>query len=153
MQKSLKYIIIILFCTLFLSACTLSKRFTGENRVNKKPVSESNIKRENDNLVIEKTQIGIASFYADQFHGKITYSGEVYNMHGLTAAHPSLPMNTVIRVTNLANNKSVVIKINDRMPKHPDRIIDLSYGTAKYLGMEEAGLAKVKVEVLKKGGK
>jgi rare lipoprotein A len=72
-------------------------------------------------------------------------------MNSISAAHPFFPMGTLVRVTNLSNNKSVVLKINDRMPYRPDRIIDLSLGAARELGFVEDGLAEVKVEVLEWG--
>ena len=104
-----------------------------------------------NNLSVLETVTGVASYYGDKFNGRLTSNGETYDMYGLTAAHPSYPHNTIIRVTNLNNNKSVVIRVNDRMPKRPDRIIDLSLGTAQALDMVEAGLAKVKLEILKWG--
>ncbi|NOX17964.1 MAG: septal ring lytic transglycosylase RlpA family protein [Chlorobi bacterium] len=96
-------------------------------------------------------EIGTASYYGKDFDGKITYNGEVYNMYGISAAHPSYPMGTLIRVTNLANSKSIELIINDRMPYRPDRIIDLSYGTAEELDFLADGLAEVKIEVLQWG--
>ncbi len=104
-----------------------------------------------DSVDVLASEIGIASFYADDFNGKPTYSGAIYDMNGLSAAHPTFPMGTIIRVTNLSNSKSVVVEVNDRMPPTPGRIIDLSLGTARALDMEIKGLDKVKVEVLKWG--
>jgi rare lipoprotein A len=98
-----------------------------------------------------ETQTGVASFYADKYNGLPTYSGEIYDMNGLSAAHPSYRMGTIVRVTNLYNKKTVTIPINDRMPFRPDRIIDLSYGVAVALDMVTAGIVDVKVEVLKWG--
>ena len=91
---------------------------------------------------------GIASYYADEFHGRTTSNGETYDMHALTAAHRTLPFNTRVRVTNLANNKSVVVRINDRGPFVSDRIIDLSYGAAQELSMIGPGTARVTLEIL-----
>ncbi len=96
-------------------------------------------------------QIGIASYYAEDFHGKLTASGETFNMYELSAAHKTLPLGTVVRVTNLDNGKSVVVPINDRGPFVKNRIIDLSYGAAKVLGMIGPGTARVRVEVLEWG--
>jgi len=98
-----------------------------------------------------KSVVGMASFYAEQFHGRITFNGEVYDMYGLTAAHPTYPMNTIIRVTNLKNGKKTIIRINDRMPYRSDRIIDLSFGTAKALGMIPRGIQQVRLDILKWG--
>jgi len=93
-------------------------------------------------------QKGVASWYGPGFHGKKTSSGEKYDMYNMTAAHNVLPMNTLIKVTNLANNKAVVVRINDRGPFIDDRIIDLSYGAAKELGMLGPGTVPVRLAVL-----
>ena len=108
---------------------------------------------ENDsgNSEMPDVQAGIASYYAEEFDGKPTASGEIYDMYKVSAAHPYYPLGTCVRVTNLVNNKSIVLIINDRMPFRPDRIIDLSYGAAKALGMLIQGIQKVKVEVIKWG--
>jgi rare lipoprotein A len=98
-----------------------------------------------------KTEIGTASYYADKYNGRETSSGEIYNMYGLSAAHPSYSMGTIVKVTNLTNNKSVILKINDRMPDFKNRIIDLSYGAAEKLDMLTSGTAKVRVDVIKWG--
>lgn len=91
---------------------------------------------------------GQASWYGAKFHGRRTSSGEPYNMYGLTAAHKHLPLPTFVHVTNLANGRQLVVKVNDRGPFHEDRIIDLSYGAAAELGVLEHGTAEVIVEAL-----
>jgi len=96
-------------------------------------------------------QTGVASWYGKPFHGRKTSSGETYNMMALTAAHPTLPFGTVVRVTNLKNKKSVKVKINDRGPFKKGRIIDLSYSAARTIGLTGPGTGKVKVEVVKWG--
>jgi rare lipoprotein A len=93
-------------------------------------------------------QIGTASWYGDYFDGKETASGEPFNMYDLTAAHPSLPLGTMVKVTNLRNHKAVVVKINDRGPVVPGRIIDLSYSAAKTLQFKSSGLQKVRLDVV-----
>jgi rare lipoprotein A len=95
-------------------------------------------------------QKGLASWYGPEFHGKLTSNKEIYNMHDLTAAHPTLPFGTYVKVTNLDNGKSVVVRINDRGPFVKGRIIDLSYAAAIKLGMSGAGVVPVMIEVLKK---
>ncbi|RFC31970.1 MAG: rare lipoprotein A [Candidatus Nitrotoga sp. SPKER] len=90
---------------------------------------------------------GIASWYGKKFHGKRTASGEIYDMYGMTAAHPTLPVPSYARVTNLSNKKSVVVRINDRGPFLRERIIDLSYVAAYKLGIVDNGSAEVVVEV------
>ncbi len=94
---------------------------------------------------------GVSSFYAEDFHGKLTANGEVYDMYGLTAAHKTLPLNTVCRVTNLANNKSLILRINDRGPYVKGRILDCSYGAAKKLDFIIQGTTNVKIEVMEWG--
>jgi rare lipoprotein A len=94
-------------------------------------------------------QKGIASWYGPDFHGKLTSNQEIYNMHALTAAHKTLPFGAYVRVKNLNNGKSVVVRINDRGPFVKGRIIDLSYAAAKKLGLDITGVAPVKVKVLK----
>lgn len=93
-------------------------------------------------------QKGVASWYGPGFHGKKTASGEVYDMHDMTAAHNILPLNTVVKVTNLSNDKAVVVRINDRGPFIDDRVIDLSFSAAKELGMLTPGTVPVALAVL-----
>ncbi|WP_177418310.1 septal ring lytic transglycosylase RlpA family protein [endosymbiont of Lamellibrachia barhami] len=94
---------------------------------------------------------GIASWYGKKFHGRRTSSGETYNMYGMTAAHKTLPLPTYARVTNLRNNRSVVLKINDRGPFHDNRLIDLSYTVAHKLGIIGSGTGLVEVRALTPG--
>jgi len=89
---------------------------------------------------------GIASWYGDDFHGRLTANGEVYDMNSLSAAHPTLPMPCYVRVTNLGNRRSVIVRINDRGPYHANREIDLSGKAAELLGFAGRGLARVRVE-------
>ena len=94
------------------------------------------------------SQVGIASWYGPGFHGRRTANGEVYDMFALSAAHPTLPLPSYVRVTNLANGRSVVVRVNDRGPYHDNRLIDLSVRTAKLLGFYDQGVAKVRVEYI-----
>jgi rare lipoprotein A len=89
---------------------------------------------------------GTASWYGTKFHGQNTANGEVYDLYGMSAAHKTLPLPSYVRVTNLDNNKTVILRVNDRGPFYSDRIIDLSYAAAKKLGYAETGTARVKVE-------
>ena len=93
-------------------------------------------------------QIGTASWYGANFEGKETASGEKYNMYDMTAASLSLPMGTYVKVTNLRNGKAVVVRINDRGPVVPGRIIDLSYGAAQALQMRAHGLQRVRLDLV-----
>ena len=96
---------------------------------------------------------GISSWYGPNFHGKYTSNGEIYNMHRMTAAHKTWPMDTVVRVQNLTNGRSVVVRINDRGPFVRGRVIDCSYAAGKKLGLDKTGIAKVKLTVLGFSGK
>jgi rare lipoprotein A len=95
-------------------------------------------------------QYGVASWYGKKFHGNPTASGEIYDMYQLTAAHRTLPLGTYVMVTNLENNRSVEVKINDRGPFVKGRIIDLSYAAARGIDMVERGTSRVRVEVLRR---
>jgi peptidoglycan lytic transglycosylase len=94
-------------------------------------------------------QVGTASWYGEFFDGKQTASGEDYDMYDMTAAHPTLPMGSYVRVTNLRNGRAVVVKVNDRGPIVPGRIIDLSYGAAQVLQFENRGVQKVRLDLVK----
>ena len=98
------------------------------------------------NTVKKFTQSGAASWYGRQFHGRPTASGERFDMHAMTAAHRSLPLNCYIRVTNKNNGKSVIVKVNDRGPFHGNRVLDLSYGAAKAIGIVNTGTGNVTIE-------
>ena len=93
---------------------------------------------------------GISSYYGKKFHGRLTASGEVYNMFGYTAAHKRLPFGTIINVKNLDNpDKNIQVKINDRGPFVKNRILDVSYAAAKKLGIIETGTAEVEITIIK----
>jgi rare lipoprotein A len=96
-------------------------------------------------------QVGTASWYGEYFDGKPTASGEDYDMYEMTAAHPTLPLGSYVRVTNLRNGRAVVVKVNDRGPIVEGRIIDLSYGAAQALQFEQHGLQKVRLDLVKRG--
>ncbi|QMU99482.1 septal ring lytic transglycosylase RlpA family protein [Borrelia sp. A-FGy1] len=101
-------------------------------------------------MELNSATVGLASWYGEAFHGKVTANGEKFDMTALTAAHKELPFNTVVRVTNLLNNRVVVVRINDRGPFRKDRIIDLSKSAAEKLDFLGIGVAPVKIEVLEK---
>jgi rare lipoprotein A len=102
------------------------------------------------NKVIDKfKQIGVASYYGAKFHGRRTASGEKYSRHKLTAAHNTLPFGCMVKVTDVKTGKWVIVRINDRGPYHPKRIIDLSYEAARQMGMTKGkGIMKVKIRVV-----
>ncbi len=98
--------------------------------------------------VTEYKSTGIASWYGQKFHGHKTSNGEIFDMYQLSAAHKTLPIPSFAKVTNLENNKSTIVRVNDRGPFHPDRIIDLSYGAAYKLGVLKHGTANVSIEMI-----
>ena len=93
-------------------------------------------------------EIGVASWYGQKFHGRLTASGEDYDMYAMSAAHKALPLPTIVRVTNLDNGAKVEVRVNDRGPFHDDRLIDLSFAAARALGFESRGTAPVVVEAI-----
>jgi rare lipoprotein A len=97
---------------------------------------------------MEKGEVGVASWYGSERQGKATASGEAFDMHRLTAAHRELPLGTTVRVTNLANLKSVVLRVNDRGPGIDGRLIDVSWAAARRLGFVNAGLTLVEIEIV-----
>jgi rare lipoprotein A (peptidoglycan hydrolase) len=143
----------LIFFSLIIAGCASSPRFTSERNIspNGSSRSSSESAKEGSHEGKVLTMEGIASYYADEFNGKKTADGETYDMYKMTAAHRTLPFGTKVKVTNLANNRSIIVRINDRGPFKMDRIIDLSYAAAIQLGMKGTGTAKVKLEVLEWG--
>jgi rare lipoprotein A len=140
-----KYILLPLaFVLLFAVSCTNSIRFSTSTKLKsfQSKVTEKVTVSEND-------LVGKASFYGDDFNGKRTASGEIFNMNELTAAHRSLPFGTIVKVTNLKNGATAKVIINDRGPYVADRIIDLSQAAAEELDMLNDGIADVKLEIQK----
>ncbi len=139
------YLSLLTIFSLIFVSCSSSTRFGKEDSE-----SETN-ETDDENSEIIETVEGVASYYSDEFHGKKTANGETYDMYALTAAHKTYPFNTEVRVTNLSNGKSIVLRINDRMPGYKGRIIDVSFQAARELGILITGTADVKIEVLKWG--
>ena len=143
----------LLICLLF--GCSSAPRYGTENITHNKKgkikskTSKTSSKKKNTRH--RKIIKGVSSFYAEDFHGKLTANGEVYDMYGLTAAHKTLPLNTICRVTNLKNDKSLILRINDRGPYVKGRILDCSYGAAKKLGFINDGTTDVKIEIIEWG--
>ena len=119
---------------------------SGETRIPISRVSEISPAKTSSS---KPYQIGTASWYGDYFEGRETASGEPFNMYDLTAAHPSLPLGTLVRVTNLRNREAVIVRINDRGPVVPGRIIDLSYSAAKVLHFKDQGIQRVRLDVVR----
>jgi rare lipoprotein A len=141
--KNWKLIISCFLISLFLlPACSGKHRVPVDRRI---PSPEKEMAKKE---IPKGVQYGIASWYGKDFHGKPTSSGEIYDMYQLTCAHNTLPLGTMVMVTNMENGKSVELKVNDRGPFVKDRIIDLSYAAAQMVGMYEKGTAYVKLEVI-----
>jgi rare lipoprotein A len=117
----------------------------GSNEVGS---SRESLRKDRSQTQNGKVLYGKASYYAEKFHGRKTANGETFDMNALTAAHRSLPFGTICRVTNLSNQKTVNVKINDRGPFIEGRIIDLSKGAARSLDALQSGVIEVKIEIL-----
>lgn len=126
--------------SLFFTSCGITSRMGEEPQKSEK----TDLPEASE----EKIEEGVASWYGPNFHGKLTANGEKYDMHGITAAHRTLPFNSVVRVNNLDNGKSVDVRINDRGPYAKDRIIDLSKKAAQEVDMIDKGTANVELLLL-----
>ncbi len=140
LKKSLTLLFLTIILISFQSSC-LTYRYEREYRP---PYSggESEVAKTEELIPF---QTGIASWYGKKFHGRLTASGEVYDMYKMTAAHKTLPLGSIVVVENLENGKRVTVKVNDRGPFVKGRIIDMSYAAAKKLGFAEKGLARVRI--------
>ncbi len=152
--------VIVMLMAGFIAGCTPAPRYTRARQAPEETGDTAKIYSEPytvdgktyipmDKTPVGKKYRGLASFYAEDYHGKPTSTGETYDMNGLTAAHCTLPLNTWVEVRNLANQRTVIVRVNDRGPFVEDRIIDLSYGAAKELHMVETGVQEVEITVLR----
>lgn len=130
---------------LYMAGCSAAARFTSSGPPS--PAPQPSSIHGKALLTVE----GVASYYSTGFNGKKTASGEIFNKNALTAAHREFPFGTILRVTNLSNNESVEVTVNDRGPFKKNRIIDLSEAAARDIGMIESGTALVRIQVLKWG--
>ena len=136
---------------MFCLECVASPRYKSGGK-SVPSVTQKQKKNKNSSFnKSKKVYRGISSYYGPNFHGKLTANGEIFDMYGVTAAHKEFPFNTVVRVTNEDNGKSLIIRINDRGPYVGNRILDCSFGAAKKLGFVGAGTASVKIEVIEWG--
>jgi len=150
-NKAFKYLFITI-SVLLLSGCASTVRQYGETKKSEPGYNgRQEPSRGDEESEVLFTSEGTASYYSDDFHGKKTANGETYDMNGISAAHPDFPLETIVRITNLKNQRSVILRINDRMPDFKGRMIDLSLGAARELGMVGEGIARVRLEVLKWG--
>ena len=145
-----RLILLILIPCVFLTGCANVIQPSSPSKTSLKPgeyeVFGKVYQIMSDNLGYR--EIGIASWYGKKFHGRLTANGEVYNMHAISAAHKALPLPTTVKVTNLDNGRSIVVRVNDRGPFHDDRLIDLSWAAARELGFHTKGTAPVVVEAM-----
>jgi rare lipoprotein A len=140
--------------TFILVSCTSTPRFAerGEQHSGeRKPTAQTEQPVQQSSGKILLSLEGIASYYAQDFHGKQTSNGEIFDMNAFTAAHRTFPFGTKVRVTNLENNKIVIVRVNDRGPFKEGRIMDLSMGAAKEIDLIRTGTARVRLEVLEWG--
>ena len=147
-------IIAMLALGLALTACTPAPRYTGRKGKQAQPAGRKGLRplaAPSIRIRVGMILNGISSFYGPDFHGKQTANGEIYDMYGVSAAHKTMPFNTNVRVTNLANGKSLLVRINDRGPFVKGRILDLSYGAALKLGFVAQGTTRVRIEVIEVG--
>jgi rare lipoprotein A len=139
-----------------LLSCGLASAASNPDAVSPKADSPAPVVRSNRTPKAPKTeakraskaQVGTASWYGKKFHGRQTASGDTYDMFQFTAASRTLPLGTVVKVTNLRNGKWVIVKVNDRGPYVGHRIMDVSYGAAQMMGFRQRGLERVRLEVI-----
>jgi rare lipoprotein A len=150
-MRKLIYTLYVLIFIAFLS-CSSSQRFAGKNKntgANQSIAQTQPSAKASGKVLL--TLEGVASYYANDFHGKQTSNGETFDMNSLTAAHRNFPFGTKVRVTNLENNKVVIVRVNDRGPFKEGRIMDLSMGAAKEIDLIRNGTARVRLEVIEWG--
>ena len=149
---------IILIAVLLLTNCSQKRNFgshtsTSRQKSTMRPYNVRGKRYYPTYVTVGDKSRGVASWYGKDFHGNKTSSGEYYNMHYNTAAHKTLPMDTMVRVTNLKNHKSTIVRINDRGPFVKGRVIDCSYRAGTEIGLNISGIAPVEIEVLGFAGK
>ena len=137
------------FILFVFMSCTVAPRYNSNTMPNKSSSKISPKGKFKTNF--KKKYYGVSSWYGPNFHGKLTANGEVFDMYGVTAAHKDLPLNTVAKITNEDNNKSVILRITDRGPYVKNRILDCSMGAAKKLGFYEQCTTNVKIEIIELG--
>jgi len=148
--------VIFLVISFFLISCSSAMRYTKVNESGRSYEKENSIRNKKsinyEEAEVLESCVAIASKYADEFDRRKTANGEIFNMNDLTAAHVSYPFNTVCRVTNLKNQKSVIVRINDRKPGTNNWEIDLSLRAAEEIEMLNDGTAEVRIDILEWGG-
>ncbi len=146
MAKTLILIFVFLFS---LQACSANIQYRKLRADSSDSGRTSNLKK----YYVGQVLTGMSSYYGKKFHGRKTSNGDIFDMYKLTAAHRFLPFNTIIEVTNLANSRSVRVRVNDRGPFVGNRILDLSYAAARKIGLTGAGVGKVQIRIIRLGEK
>jgi len=142
---AIKFAFLIIFISAAGMACSADMRFANKNDTQKR------YQDKNDKFKEGQVLKGISSYYAKKFHGRKTANGEIFDMYALTAAHKTLPFNTVLLIINKSNDKQVRVRINDRGPFKKGRILDLSYAAAKKIDMIKTGTAEIEATIIKLG--
>src|SRR5256714_15308847 len=150
MRRRLAESLAVLLSVASLGAGAASGPNSSEAATVTKPTVTTTVSRQSKKAIKNNPyEVGTASWYGEYFQGKETASGEPFDMQALTAAHPTLALGSLVRVTNLRNGRAVVVRINDRGPVVEGRIIDVSYNTARVLGFEGRGLQKVRLDLVR----
>ncbi len=150
-NRPLYFILFILLIALATNACSSDIRFVRQSH----KFVEDTVQKKDDTskkeYKVNQVLRGTCSYYGKKFHGRKTANGETYDMYAFTAAHKTLPFNTILLIENLSNGKTVQVRINDRGPYKKGRILDLSYSAAKKIGMIGSGTAKITAKIVKLG--
>jgi rare lipoprotein A len=149
MRRSLAHGLALVLLIAGLGAAQSPQRLEATPAPNRTDQGKTEVRKQAGEVKTKAYQVGTASWYGDYFEGKPTASGEPYDMYDMTAASLTIPLGTYVRVTNLHNGRAVVVKVNDRGPVVPGRIIDVSYGAAKALQFKDKGLQRVRLDLIK----
>lgn len=142
MIEKLKFLVIFIFTFAIINSCASDLRFSKQG---------SDSTKHSAKFFKGQVLAGECSYYGKKFHGRQTANGEIYDMYKMTAAHKRLPFGTILEIENIANGKKIRVRINDRGPFKPGRIIDLSFAAAKKLDMIKQGTAKIRAVILELG--
>ncbi|MBN2460641.1 MAG: septal ring lytic transglycosylase RlpA family protein [Candidatus Cloacimonetes bacterium] len=147
----MKYLVSALIISLYLIGCSSTNRFetkgVDKRQVHQKYTTKTEV-RNSDNYEKGNVYYWVCSYYGSKFHGRQTSNGEIFDMYKLTCAHKNLPFDTILKVTNLDNNRSVIVRVNDRGPFIEGRDLDLSYAAAEQIGLIKDGVKKLRVEIM-----
>jgi len=145
------FILFLVLIALVTNACSSEIRFARQSQKSVKDTVQKQEDTSQQEFKVNQVLTGTCSYYGKKFHGRKTANGETYDMYAFTAAHKYLPFNTILIVENIANGKTVQVRINDRGPYKKGRILDLSYSAAKKIDMIDTGTAKITAKIVKLG--